>query len=420
MSPGTRLYFWVVSLGGLAVLVWALLRNGLSVPDPLVFAFFCVLSFLAQLYEVELTPNHFLSGNIAINVAVLLALGGPLALGMAALSTVSAEAVLRLRGRGRGELVQAVRALVFNTGQHILAVAAGWATFELLGGHPPPWTGPGDYALAGLVFAVCYIVNLALVSGIVTLTTRLNFLYQLTYDLRHLPVQILTLGLLAILMAALYALVPWYVLLLSIPLALVYASLRGYSHLRSATRDTLERLMKSLEKRDPYTGVHSERVARLAEKIARALRLREEQIELIKTSARLHDIGKVGVPDSILLKRGELTEEEWKIMKQHPVTGWEILKDLEMYREVARIIRHEHERWDGSGYPDGLRGPLIPLESRVIAVADVWDALISDRPYRKAYSPAQARKIMQELRGTKLDPQLADVLLAVLDEEKEG
>ncbi len=420
VSRLAHVYIGGVSAGGLLVLAWASFHVQSFMMSLPIFMFFCILSFLAQLYEVELPERHALSGNIAIDVAVLLALGGPWALWMAFLSTVLAETLLRTRHRGQRNWTRVLQVVLFNTGQHLLAVAAGWGVFQLLGGRLPPWNSPADYLIAVLVFATCYLVNVALVSGIVSLTARLSFLYQLTYDLRYLPVQFLALGTLAILMAVLYTLSPWYMLLLAIPLALVYASLRGYTRLRTATVDALERLMKSLERRDPYTGTHSEAVAQLAEKMARKLKLGEEQIELIKTSARLHDIGKVGIPDAILLKKGPLTEEEWAIMKQHPVMGYEILQDLEMYREVARIIRHEHERWDGSGYPDGLRGPLIPLESRIIAVADVWEALISDRPYRKAYPEAQARKLMLEMRGKKLDPQLVDVLFEVLDEAKQG
>jgi HD-GYP domain-containing protein (c-di-GMP phosphodiesterase class II) len=176
-----------------------------------------------------------------------------------------------------------------------------------------------------------------------------------------------------------------------------------------------EKIAKIVSSRDPYTGIHSEEVAELAVKLAKVLNLPEKEIARIETAARVHDLGKIAVPDAILLKPGPLTEEEWKVMKQHPVVSAEILSGLEIYKDCVDIIRHEHEHWDGSGYPDGLKGEEIPLGSRIIAVADVWHALISDRPYRKAYTKEEARKIMQEMAGKTLDPKLVEVFLKIVE-----
>ncbi|MEN3009661.1 MAG: HD domain-containing phosphohydrolase, partial [Candidatus Bipolaricaulaceae bacterium] len=121
-------------------------------------------------------------------------------------------------------------------------------------------------------------------------------------------------------------------------------------------------------------------------------------MEKIEAAARVHDLGKIAVPDAILLKPGPLDEKEWEIMKKHPVVSAEILEGLEIYKNCVDLIRHEHdehEHWDGSEYPDGLKGEEIPLGARIIAVADVWHALLSERPYRRAYTKEEARKIMQ-------------------------
>lgn len=179
--------------------------------------------------------------------------------------------------------------------------------------------------------------------------------------------------------------------------------------------------MQSLQARDPYTAEHSERVADLSGKIARKLGLPENEVERIVAAARIHDIGKVGIPDSILLKPGPLTPQEWEIMKKHPVIGAEIIKGMEIYDNCVDIVKYEHERWDGSGYPEGLKGEEIPLGARIVAAADVYDALTSDRPYRKALPKEEAIAELKRMRGVKLDPRVVDALLEVLEEEeKEG
>jgi HD-GYP domain-containing protein (c-di-GMP phosphodiesterase class II) len=156
-------------------------------------------------------------------------------------------------------------------------------------------------------------------------------------------------------------------------------------------------------------------VAELAVKLARALRLHGEAVDQIEAAAQVHDLGKIAVPDNILLKKGPLTKEEWAVIKRHPVVGAELLQGLEIYAGVVNIVRHEHEHWDGRGYPDGLAGEEIPLGSRILAVADVWNALNTDRPYRPAHTPEKARTILKEMAGKVLDPKLVDLFLTIVE-----
>jgi len=146
--------------------------------------------------------------------------------------------------------------------------------------------------------------------------------------------------------------------------------------------------------------------------------LPQGEIEKIDIAARVHDIGKVAVPDAILLKPAPLTEEEWKVMKRHPLISAELIEGLEIYTPVADAVRHEHERWDGSGYPDGLKGKEIPLLARIIAAADIYNALTTSRPYRKAFTREQAVESIQKMRGKDLDPIVADVLLRVIASQR--
>ncbi|MDK2949379.1 MAG: hypothetical protein PWQ26_46 [Thermotoga sp.] len=188
-----------------------------------------------------------------------------------------------------------------------------------------------------------------------------------------------------------------------------------------AKLEHLKLLAKSLEEKDRYTRGHSERVAELARKMARKLGFSPKMAERIYNAAFLHDIGKIGIPDHVLKKPTILSKEEMDIVKNHPVMGEDILREVDIFNNrESKWVRHHHERWDGTGYPDRLKGEEIPLPSRIIAVADVYEALTSDRPYRKALTKEEAREIMmKQMSGTVLDPDLVKLLFEILDEEGE-
>ncbi|MFH1874534.1 MAG: HD domain-containing phosphohydrolase [Pseudomonadota bacterium] len=177
-------------------------------------------------------------------------------------------------------------------------------------------------------------------------------------------------------------------------------------------------LAQALEAKDFYTRGHSERVGELALKIAKRLGLSERQLEAIRKGSLLHDIGKIGVKETILLKPGKLTDEEMAHIKSHPKRGFDICSPLRSIEECLPIIRSHHERLDGQGYPDGLRGEDIPLLARITAVADSFDAMTTDRPYRKGMTKEQALKICENEKSSgQWDPQIVDILLEVLKED---
>ncbi|MEA5572254.1 two-component system response regulator [Calothrix sp. UHCC 0171] len=155
-------------------------------------------------------------------------------------------------------------------------------------------------------------------------------------------------------------------------------------------------IARAIESRDPNTGDHCERLIRLGKEFGEYLNLARNQIRDLMWGGYLHDIGKVGIPDAILLKRGQLTPEEWEMMRQHVLIGEKICQPLRTTRGVIPIIRHHHERWDGSGYPDGLKGDEIPYIAQVFQIIDIYDALSSERPYKPAYTPEEALQIMTE------------------------
>ncbi len=173
-------------------------------------------------------------------------------------------------------------------------------------------------------------------------------------------------------------------------------------------------LAQALEERDQYTGEHSETVLELTARIAEALAMDADDVRTVRTAALLHDIGKVGIPDRILHKPGPLDEGEWEIMRRHPVIGERILRAVPGMGTIAKIVRHEHERWDGGGYPDRLAGGDIPLGSRIILACDAYHAMISDRPYRKAMSHYQAVAELTANAGTQFDPTVVETLVGYL------
>ncbi len=169
---------------------------------------------------------------------------------------------------------------------------------------------------------------------------------------------------------------------------------------------------------DAETGRHVNRMASIAGFLGRQLGLDSEQVLLLRAAAPMHDVGKIATPDEILHKEGPLTPDEREVMEHHTNIGHQILADSEsaLLQMAARVALTHHERWDGSGYPRGLRGKEIPLEGRIVAVADVFDALLSDRPYRPAMSIGDAIEIIERGRGTHFDPDITDVFLEHLDE----
>jgi putative two-component system response regulator len=173
-------------------------------------------------------------------------------------------------------------------------------------------------------------------------------------------------------------------------------------------------LVVALEARDPYTRGHSEAVAGLLAEMASHMNANQEEIESLGIAGRLHDLGKIGVPDNILLKPGRLTEEEFAVIREHPVVGASILGSIPSIKPLLPIILHHHERFDGKGYPQGLKGEQIVLWARMTAVVDTYHALTSDRPYRQGFSQDKALGIIQEVRGTQLCPDCVDVFLDLL------
>ncbi|HZT95310.1 MAG TPA: HD-GYP domain-containing protein [Chloroflexota bacterium] len=211
----------------------------------------------------------------------------------------------------------------------------------------------------------------------------------------------------------------WAISLLILPAAFVQIATKRSKELNEGTQHMLERLADTVDLRDLYTGGHSRRVTQLVDGILNALEKSGPEVPLIVTAARLHDIGKISVPDAILNKEGKLSDEEWAIMASHPEVGADFLGKHPGFRRGVEIVRHHHEAWNGSGYPHKLKGTDIPFGARVIAVADSFDAMTSDRPYRKGMTVTKAVSILREGRGVQWDPEIVDAFVRSIGDRLE-
>lgn len=194
---------------------------------------------------------------------------------------------------------------------------------------------------------------------------------------------------------------------------------RSYEQLKRSEVDTIATLAKAIEAKDKYTSGHSERVTRIALAIADEMNLGAEKKDIIVRSGMLHDIGKIGLDDSVLNKKEKLTEDEWRAIRMHPLKAFEMLKPLKFLSAVREAIVSHHENYDGSGYPYGLKGKEISIEAMVLSVADAFDAMNSRRAYRAPLGREEITSELAKLRGTKYSPEVVDAILALLKKSPE-
>ena len=300
---------------------------------------------------------------------------------------------------------------MFNAGQ--LAISASLAAIvygqlDRTGTH----VDLSQDALAILAAAVVFLlVNDTLVTIIISLSGR-SFLHEWTASFREMGILYVSMAPLGALLAFAYQDSRWNILYFPFLILVIYNGFKLYANLQTETDHALVLLADTVDKRDEYTYAHSQRVAVYAGEIARALDLPRKEIDLIVSAARVHDLGKIATDNRILYKQASLTEEERKAIIAHPADGSELAGQFSMYRKGRDYIRHHHERWDGRGYPDGLAGTQIPLGARVITVADAYDAMTSDRPYRKALSSEIALAELRRGAGRQFDPDLVEAFIA--------
>lgn len=300
----------------------------------------------------------------------------------------------------------------FNVAVVLLAIGASSAAYRVVAG--------ASFADAKIVAAAIaagvalYVVRTLLVDLVVSLHLRRDPRVTWRRLHRRAIAQTLALYTLGALAALLVEVEPWALVLLATPVALIYVSLREVSRVRTRTRDAIFELADLLDRRDPYTHGHSQRVAAYAERVAVHMRLSPAQVDLVRESGRLHDLGKIGTPDEVLRKPSALAGHELVAMQAHAEYGARILSNLPDFWEGAALVAAHHERKDGRGYPRGLRGDEIPLEVAIIAVADAYDAMATARPYRPAMTWIEIRRELEAGGGTQWDASVVGAFLETM------
>lgn len=310
---------------------------------------------------------------------------------------------------------------LYNAGQLSFASGLAALVYLFVGGCQLA-LGPCDLdatlasaSLAAVVFYAANVVMVSLAASTLTgerLRVVLGQLGFLSYGS-----SLLVLALLGLLIAYLLAVGSWLgLVVLVLPFYAARRTFRVYVELTEAYASTVRSLVTAIEAKDPYTRGHSERVAKYSRALAEAMGLSRLDVDRVERAALLHDVGKIGISLDTLASPKMLTEEEYDAVRLHPSLGSSLIADVEFLRDIVDIVRHHHERYDGGGYPDSLAGDQIPLLARILAVADSYDAMTSDRAYRAQRSKAEAVEELIRASGTQLDATIVSQFTAVLDE----
>lgn len=368
-------------------------------------AIYAMLSFIAQLMPVKLSQGTVFSVAFILDLVLLALYGVPAAIITRFVTTFASGFFAILLGKD-----ESFGGIVKLSSQ--MALATGAAGVAYLAGLPPVAAS----VMASVVYFLVYTVFIAVEgmrhtgdsfyanwsSAIKTIGGNyfaLAFLtYLLVYIIRH-----------SVMESQLFVL-----LLFFVPVMLVSHAFRLSLNIQQSYLKTVRTLAKAIEAKDPYMKGHSERVAELTLALAKEFSFSEKDLQKLEYVALLHDAGKIGVSDEILNKPGTLSYEEYETVKQHAVLGAEILQKIKFLSSKAPFVMHHHERYDGTGYPAGLKGENIPLVSRLLALADAYDAMTTDRPFRGARTPEQAVAEIEQLAGTQFDPNLIGKFKKVL------
>jgi putative nucleotidyltransferase with HDIG domain len=362
---------------------------------------------IADYYPIELPQGNKLEVTVScvLKTAAAIIFGPQVAILTAMLGTALGEAVRRRRWFGAA----------FNTAEMTVTFAIMAYAYEgIQDGARMPFHSLQNAAGVLCMLLLYYLVNTGLVAIIVTLDAGISFWRIWRDNFRDMVWNDLTIIPLGAVMAELWLHQPWSTLVLVLPVAVVRQSFQFISALRQQTRQALFSMADAIDRRDPSTFEHSQRVATLAEAIAVDMNLGTDDVEMIHMAARLHDLGKIGMSNALLNKPGRFDEEEWTTFRRHPDIGADMVKSFRLFSEGQELIRHHHEHYDGHGYPLGINGAAIPQGSRILAVADSLDAMTSRRIYQKALTVEDAVVELLRNKGTQFDPEVVDACLRVL------
>jgi putative nucleotidyltransferase with HDIG domain len=407
---------WPVRLYVVGVIgtgVAALLAAGLWSPlpaaiEPSVIVVLFAMAAVPHVWPIHLSTKMKLTTDDTATFAAAI-LFGPLGAMLLALAASIVPSRLPTRTPLYNQL--------FNTAATVLSLGSAGTVYLLLAGGAGVLANP--LALVAAATAN-YFVGTALVDVVVALQLRRDPITTWwpvhRRDIAY-HAALYALGALAAIAAAAH---PWALVLAVVPTALILLTLRHAARLRQQTRAAIIQLADLIDQRDKYTYGHSQRVAEYANRLARGMKLAPSQVDLVTEAARLHDLGKINTPDHVLLKGSELSAGERSVMREHADVGYRLLAKLPDFWEGAALVRAHHERADGTGYPLAIGGADLPLEASIIAVCDAYDAMSSDRVYRRALSWQEIREELRRGRGTQWDSRVVDAWVSMLEADRRG
>lgn len=403
------LYLSIVIGAGVLLEIVSLFHLDFSLSQLIPFFIFFLLAFLLELMPVYLQGGVALSISFTLVYAVLLLFSPYFATSVAFLCMFFAT------------IKSPYYASLFNASQYALSAFLSGKVFQMLGGYELSWQSLPFYGVAAVSILVFFVSNTFLVGGVISLSqgTPLRLFWR-EKNIREILFQYFALFPFSLLLYLVYTYIGyWGIILFFFPLMVARYSFKLFADTKKNHLQLLQALIAALDARDSYTAGHSSRVAELSLQIAEHLHLPPQKREALEYAAVLHDVGKLGIQDSILTKQGELSEDEHSLVCEHPEIGYKILGEVDFLQEAAQIVLAHHERMDGSGYPEGKKGEEIPIEARIVGAADVFDALTSDRPYRRAYSAEEALKIMENEEKGGFDPEVLQILRKIVEEKRE-
>ena len=410
-----RAYILGIALVALALFASAASLGGLNViiKQPLMAGLLVATIAASSNFPVYISPKTRVSVETTAIFVTLLLFPPPAAMAISALGKLISYQVF-LRNKWGHTLFEVAQTALYT----------GLGSFFYHGLISEPLTSvinsPRGLLILVGVALIMHVVNAFLVAGAVALQTHRSLIrVWWTYNSYDLPqhAALYVMGPLAALVAQISL---WALCLMVIPVALIYISFRNNALLRFQTREAIEALADTIDMRDPYTFAHSQRVARYARELAINMGLPDDVVDTIESAARVHDLGKIVVDTSVLTKATALTEAEWEMMKKHPEIGANIVSRFPYYRSGQELVLYHHERYDGRGYPQGIEGDSIPVGARVIAVADAFDAMTTDRPYRRALPLKVALQELERHKGVQWDSQVVEAFIEVLRQELES
>lgn len=376
--------------------------------------FWSILTLVVESLLIML-PNDSVGVSVgsAINLASII-VGGPL------LGTLSSALGLLFRvpnvpGKGRVHIFNTPFYItIFNVSQSIIVTGIMGLAYLYTGG----MIGQFNLFQAVLILLLGMIINTFIISGLMSILNKQDFTRMWISNIKGTFLSSLAVGTLGIIIALAFIGYGYGAVLLFFgPLLLARYSFKLYMQMRNLYISTIHTLNKTIEAKDPYTSGHANRVEEYSVFLAETIGLSEERIRNIKSAAVLHDIGKIAINDNILNKSTKLTAEEYSEIIKHPSIGADIISKMDFFKDIKGIVRYHHERYDGKGYPDGLKGEDIPLEACILSIADSYDAMTSSRPYRDALDKSIALKEIEDNAGTQFHPQLARIFVSKMREQ---